>query len=189
MYIQKNENIPKNTFSFNTPFYFNITGTNISQGGPYDLQIYLTSVSVTTYFSNQETLAFDGPPTYTYSIQEAPILLTLNPPDNINSFNFNAFVYGGILNLSNINLLTEPGFIYDIKLSFDTRISSSNNTNTSFINNTSVSMFINLTNDAFYNIYYRGLLPFDDGFNPTNCRIDSIISSSTYSPPSYTTIL
>lgn len=181
LYIQNNQNTPIHTFSIETPIAFYINGSNINKISPYDLQILLSSISLITYYSGQETLVFNDPPTYQFNTMNTPINLTLNPPSSANPYSFSAFVWAGILKISNINLYTEPGFIYDIKLSFNSFISSSNTSNSSIINNTNVYMYSNLTNEI-YNDIISGGKPFNNT-NPYNCIINSGISTDTYIEP------
>jgi hypothetical protein len=179
LYIESNRNSSINSFKIQTPFFFVISGSNIIPNGSLDLQILLSSFSVIVYYSNVQTLTVNGAPTYNYTIQNSPIKLTLLPPDETTPFSFSAFFYGGILNLSNINLFAEPGYIYDIKLSFVVELYSSNNSNSSIINNTSVSIYTNVSKEIFEKINYDGITPFNN-YNPYNCSIDSNISNDNY---------
>ena len=134
-----------------------------------------------TYYSGIETLTLDGVPTYQYTTMKIPIQLTLNPPNNTAPFSFSAFVYGGMLNLSNINLYTSPGYIYDIKLSFNPKLYSTNTINTSIYNNTTVSLYTNITGDLYNNIVSPNGIPFGNK-NPYNCIINRGISMDSYLP-------
>jgi hypothetical protein len=185
LYIQNNQNTPIHTFSIQTPIVFYVYGSNVIKSGPYDLQLLLSSISLITYYSGEQTLAFNDPPNYQYTTMNSPIQLTLTPPSAPNPFSFSAFVYSGILKISNINLYTEPGFIYDIKLSFNTSISSSNSSNSSIINNTRVYMYTNLTNEIYNDIISVGGRPFNST-NPYNCIIKSGISVDPYISASLT---
>jgi hypothetical protein len=182
LYIQNNENTPIHQFSIETPIAFYINGSNINKIQPYDLQILLSSISLITYYSGQETLVFDDPPIYQFSTMNSPINLTLSPPSSSNPFSFSAFVYAGILKISNINLYTEPGFIYDIKLSFNSTITTSNTSNSSILNNTYISMYSNLTENIYNNIITSGGKPFNNT-NPYNCIINSGTSNDSYIKP------
>jgi hypothetical protein len=177
--IQNNQNIPKHTFSMATPFCFYISGSNISPKGPLDLQILINSMSVLTYYGGVAVLAFNGVPKYQYSTMKIPVQLTLTPPDNVNPFSFSAFVYAGMLNLSNINLVTEPGYIYDINLSFSPNLYSSNTQNTSLLTNTNVSIYTNITSNLYKNIVTPGEKPFGN-INPYNCVINRGVSADNY---------
>jgi len=179
LYIQNNQNTPVHTFSLQTPIAFYIYGSDINKSGPYDLQLLLSSISLLTYYSGEETLAFNDPPKYQYTTMNSPIYLELTPPSTTDKFSFSAFVYAGILKISNINLYTEPGFIYDVKLNFNTALSSSNTSNSSIINNTHVYMYTNLTKEIYNDIISVGGKPFNNT-NPYNCIINRGISSDAY---------
>lgn len=179
LFIQNNNNQFSNTFSIQTPIAFRISGSNITQGGSYDLSMSLKSISVLNYYSKEVTLLI-GTPTYYYNNSEdVPIQLTLSPPNNTNPFSFSAFVYAGILNISNINLYTQPGYVYDIKIIFNVNLSSTNKSNSSIINNTFVSMYTNLSNDLYSDIVRPGGNPLNN-INPYNCIINSGTSNDTY---------
>jgi hypothetical protein len=177
--IQNNQNIPQHTFSLSTPFCFHISGSNINPTGPLDLQLLINSMSVLNYYGGVAVLAFNGVPRYQYATMNTPIQLTLIPPDNKNPFSFSAFVYGGMLNLSNINLITEPGYIYDINLSFSPNLYTSNKQNTSILTNTNVSIYLDITSDVYKNIVTPGGKPFGN-MNPYNCVINRGISMDSY---------
>jgi len=182
LYIENNENKPIHNFSIETPIAFHINGSNINKSPPYNLQILLSSISLITYYSGQQTLVINDPPIYQFNTMNTPINLTLSPPSSSNPFSFSAFIYAGILKISNINLYTEPGFIYDIKLSFNSLISSSNISNPSIINNTNIYMYTNLTKELYNDIITSGGKPFNNT-NPYNCIINSGISNDPYIEP------
>jgi len=180
LYIQNNKNVASHPFTIQTPITFFISGSNIQRGEPYDLQFLLSSVSVLTYYSGQETLVFGNPPNYYYTNIKNPINLKLIPPNNTtNRFSYSTFVYEGILNITNLNLNTQPGYIYDIKLSFNTNLFSSNSTNSSILNNTNVSMYANITSDLYEKIVLPGGRPFNN-INPYNCSIVNGASTDSY---------
>jgi hypothetical protein len=181
--IKNNQNTNIHDFSIQTPICFYISGSNISPTGSLDLQILINSMSVINYYGGGVSLAINGSPKYSYTTIAIPINLTLVPPNNIDLFSFSAFVYGGMLNLSNINLYTQPGFVYDIRLSFNPNISSSNKLNTSITNNTTVAIYSNITSDVYTNVITQGGRPFGNK-NPFNCVINRGISSDSYLPAS-----
>jgi hypothetical protein len=179
LFVQNNVNSLIHTFSIQIPIAFHIQGSNINQGGPYDLQLLISSISILIYYSQEEVLFFNGTPNYYYTNMNTPIQLSLMPPDDTNSFLFSAFVYAGILNISNINLYTQPGYIYDIRLNFNSNLTSSNTSNSSIINNTYVSMYANISNDLYQNIVTNGGRPFNN-INPYNCVINNGNSTDSY---------
>jgi hypothetical protein len=181
--IKNNQDSNIHQFSIQTPFCFYISGSNISPVGNLDLQLLINSMSVINYYGTGRSLAINGVPKYSYSTMAIPINLTLTPPNSIDLFSFSAFVYGGILNLSNINLYTQPGFIYDIRLSFNPNLFSSNKLNTSITNNTTVSIYSNLTSNLYTNIVSPNGMPFGNR-STYNCVINRGISMDSYLQPS-----
>jgi hypothetical protein len=101
----------------------------------------------------------------------------LRPPVNTTTFNYSAFVYSGILNLNNINLPTENGFIYDIKVEFLSAITTANSNIT---NNTTVVLYTNLSS-AFNERIKQNINPISGTALASNCTINSGISIDTYS--------
>jgi hypothetical protein len=186
LYIQNNQDRNFHTFSIETPIAFYIYGSNINinNSGQYILKISKPSISVLTYYSDQKTL---NKPDYQFNTMNTPIELKLSMQTNSGN-TFSAFVYAGILNISNIELYTDPGFIYDIKLSFDPSISiqtnsgntfNSNTSISSILNNTSVYMYTNLTNEIYNDIITVGGKPFNNT-NPYNCSIEKGSSIDPY---------
>jgi hypothetical protein len=179
LYIQNNEDTPIHTFSIQTPIAFRIYGSGLDGSSQY-LKLSIKSVSVLVYFSGQSVSS--GYPNYQFNTKNIPIMLELSRQTNSGN-TFSAFVYSGILQLTNIELYTEPGYIYDIKLSFEPEIklqtNSGNTFNSSIINNTRVDMFANLTNEIYNDIITIGGKPFNNT-NPYNCSIKSGISNDPY---------
>lgn len=186
LYIQNNEDTPIRAFSIETPIAFYIYGSGLNGYSQY-LNVSIKSISVLTYYSDQETL---NKPDYQFNTMDTPIELKLSMQTN-SSNTFSAFVYAGILNISNIELYTDPGFIYDIKLSFDPSITiqtnsgntfNSNTSISSIINNTSVYMYTNLTKEIYNDIITVGGKPFNNT-NPYNCSIEKGSSIDPYIEP------
>lgn len=180
LYIKNNENLPLRKFNINTPFCIYVAGKNIQPNGPFDVKITITTINTVVYYSGSQVIPVNGVPSYSYSTQQTPITLTLKPPDNINNFNYSAFVYSGMLNLGNINLYTENGFIYDIKTEFVSAITSTNTTNATIKNNTSVVLYMNLSSD-FNQSIVAGINPVSGTPLAYNCTINSGVSSDSYS--------
>ena len=178
LYIKNNENLSLRKFNIKTPFCVYITGTNIpSSTGPFNVTITITTINTIVYYSGSQVITINGIPTYSYSTQQTPITLTLKPPSNTTTFNYSAFVYSGILNLNNINLPTENGFIYDIKAEFLSAITTANSNIT---NNTTVVLYTNLSS-AFNERIKQNINPISGTALASNCTINSGISIDTYS--------
>jgi hypothetical protein len=180
LYIKNNENLPLRKFNINTPFSIYVTGQNISPSGPFDITITITTINTIVYYSGNQVITVNGTPTYSYSTLQTPINLTLIPPDYVNNFNYSAFVYSGILNLGNINLYTENGFIYDIKTEFVSAITSTNTTNASIKNNTNIVIYANLSSD-FNQSVASNINPVSGTDVAYNCIINTGKSLDVYS--------
>jgi hypothetical protein len=193
--IQKNQNSTIHKFSVNTPFCFYIYGTNIDPTkGSLEFDLSLPkdneSLSVLTYYSEKSVIYINdindinnNKPTYDYKYSKTnnqSIHITLKPPDNNSLFSYSAFIYAGTLNLSNINLFTQPGFVYDIRISFIPTIIT---TNPTIYNNNTVSMYTNITNDLYNSIVTPNGRPFLNK-NPYNCVINNGNSYVPYINPS-----
>lgn len=190
LYIQNNEDNPIHTFSIETPIAFYIYGSGLDGSSQYNLKLSIESISVLIYYSGEEVLALNGSPNYQFNTMDTPIELKLSAKTNSGN-TFSAFVYSGILKISNIELYTEPGFIYDIKLSFEPSISiqtnsgntfNSNASITTITNNTLVYMYTNLTENIYNDIIKIGGKPFNNT-NPYNCSIENGTSIDPYIEP------
>jgi hypothetical protein len=180
LYIKNNQNISLRKFNIKTPFCIYVTGKNISPSGPFEITITINTITTIAYYSGNQVMAVNGIPTYSYSTQQTPINLTLKPIDNVMNFNYSAFVYSGILNLGNINLYTENGYIYDIKTVFGYTLSSPNTTNPTIKNNTNVTMYTNLSTE-FYEKMKQNINPVNGAPLAYNCSINRGVSLDDYS--------
>jgi len=196
LYIQNNQNKNIHTFSIETPIAFYIYGSGVDSS--YDLKLLIQSISVFVYYSGQEALSLNGSPNYQFNTMDIPIHLGLSRHTNTGN-TFSAFVYSGILKITNIELYSEPGYIYDIKMSFNPYISIQTNSGNTFNstqtnsgntfdpnasiykikNNTYVYMYANLSQQIYSDIVTVGGKPFNNT-NPYNCSIDSSISVEPY---------
>jgi hypothetical protein len=184
LYIQNNQDRNIHTFSIETPIAFYIYGSGLDDS--YDLRSSIQSISLFIYYSGEEVIPLNEPE-YQFNTMNIPIQLILTSQTNSGN-TFSAFVYSGILKISNIELYTEPGYIYDIKLSFKSSISiqtnsgNTYNSNTSIINiknNTHVYMYTNLTENIYNDIITIGGKPFNNT-NPYNCSIENGRSIDPY---------
>jgi len=180
LYIRNNNNISLRSFNINTPFGIYIKGNNISTTGLLSFAVKITTITTIAYYSGSQVITVGGVPTYSYSVQEIPIQLTLKPTDNVSTFNYSAFVNLGKLLLSNINLFTQNGYIYDIKVEF---LSTIDTTNSNITNNSSATLYMNLSSD-FHQSIKNKINPLSGTPIAYNCTIDSGISSDAYSSPS-----
>lgn len=182
-YIIKTNNQDITNFSVNTPFAIYINGRNINPLEPLTFTIQIVSISTIIYYSGSK-VELDTPPTRYYTTMATPISITLKPPaqNGSSNFSYSAFVYSGMLKLSNINLQTQPGYVYDIKLNFVYSISSNS---PSIINNTNVYIYTNLTPE-FYSSIRNNISPVNNVPAAYNCVINSGISTDTYESATFT---
>lgn len=180
LYIQNNNNISIRSFNINSPFGLYITGNNIPPTGPFNITIEITAITTIPYYSGSQVLTIGGIPNYSYSIQRTPIRLTLTPPTSTENFNYSAFINLGNLLLSNINLYTQNGYIYDIKTQFSYTFDSGNS---SIINNSNAILYMNLSSE-FYQSIKQDINPLSGTTVANNCIINSGISLDTYQPTS-----
>lgn len=198
LYIQNNQDTPIHAFSIETPIAFYIYGSGLDGSSQYNLTLptqYTEPerfISVLVYYSGQK-ISSSNLPTYQFATMNTPIELKLTAQTNSGN-TFSAFVYSGILKITNIELYTEPGYVYDIKLSFNPSISiqtnsgntfNSNTSTSSIRNNTHVYMYTNLTNEIYNDITTIDGRPFNNT-NPYNCSIVRGGSMDPYIEPMLT---
>ena len=184
LYIRNNNNISLRSFKINSPFGIYITGKNIEPTGNFEVKIKVTTINTTTFYSGSQVISVGGIPTYSYSVQEKEIELDLiPPPENLvtdTNFTYSAFVNLGNLKLSNINLFTQNGYIYDIKTEFLYTLYSPNSI---IVNNSNATLYMNLTSD-FYKSIEQNINPLSGTPIAFNCKIVNRISNDIYEPPS-----
>lgn len=180
LYIQNNSNISLRTFNIISPFGIYITGKNIPPTGPFTITLNITTITTIPYYSGSQVITIGSVPTYSYSLKQIPITLTLTPPDTITNFNYSAFVNLGNLLLSNINLYTQNGYIYDIKTQFMYTFDS---LNSSIVNNSNATLYMNLSSE-FYQSIKQNINPLSGTTVAYNCTINSGNSNDVYAPAS-----
>jgi hypothetical protein len=169
---------PFYTFSLQIPFSIYITGTNISATAiadpihyPFyfpDLAIGINSIIFGVKYGDSD-INFASDPIISISSNQTYELTKINgiyPVNNFNPLQFDisfshipttsydsyvAQVFGGIINISNIQLYTEPGYVYDFYLKINNTglMFPSNNQNLYYniiIQNTQYHIIVNSTN-------------------------------------------
>jgi hypothetical protein len=111
------DNIDKSsyTFSFSTPFAFYRMGNNSksTKTNPLlnNIDFAISKVSVSVLYS--------GNPVNTQNINTSFSIYDMCFNIHANSNAYSSYLYGGILSISNMEIITNPGFIYDIYLNID----------------------------------------------------------------------
>lgn len=152
LYIKPNIDQYSYTYSFTIPIGIYVNGTNISNSilnqplSFNNLGLNINSIELTAYYSNQKVSLQK-----TVSIVPArDISMNYNisfTPTNIYS-SYTAILYSGMLQVSNVYLFTEPGYIYDIYMKFNLGLNV--NTNTTYgssIQTTSYGVICNLSSN------------------------------------------
>ena len=151
IYIMNTTDTPSYTYNITTPISLYIAGT-LKDGvtAPYNdshaLRINISSVSVNVKYS-YSNVSLNPAPTIQYehglSSGSIPIDISINIPDGQRIFYGNCYL--GLLNINNINLLTEKGYIYDIESAINYQISyPTTSTYGTKCNIPTISSFINI---------------------------------------------
>jgi hypothetical protein len=164
-------NQPSYIFTLQFPFSLYVKGTNISSNVLLDpsnnlynftgVNLKIQSIEFNVYYNNTPvqlvnipTISISGSPlTYTnrtYSVNNTQMnfdILFKQPPTDSTDY-FTAKEYIGYITISNINLLTQPGYVYDFNLTINLSNINFNNINdqTNYNNNiqtTVVGCYIN----------------------------------------------
>lgn len=157
--------LPKYTFNVSIPIGFNITGKKINNTD--NIYVY-RNITV----SLDQAVPFDFEIKYNnnYVHYVTPIISYSYDVSNLSSFsfdisnnadNFEASLYAGILNISSIDLYTEPGYVYDfyIKPQLNINIGDANTTSTFFVEyDISYGILMNITKDLSSNTINSVLL-------------------------------
>lgn len=156
--ILNNNDEYRNYFGFELPLsiYFKsmIKNTSVSSNISWDnVKITISDVSLNVYYNNS-TVKLDNPinisiPNVSSIYYDISLNTNITYPSN---YKYDGQLYLGKLQVSNMYLYTQPGYVYDIKLKFNLIITYNNN---------------NLFNDVNYNNYFNSLNTIIVA-NPTN---------------------
>jgi len=174
--IINNNDEYRNTFGFDIPLsiYFKsiINNTSISSDISWnDIKINISDINLKVYYNNssvkldnQTNISFPERSNIYYDI-------SLNKDVTYSSnYTYSGLLYLGLLQFSNLNLYTQPGYVYDIKLMFTMTTTYKSN---------------NLYNDINYNTYFDNLNttiianPTNIIKTATNCDIETNNSNTT----------
>jgi len=126
------------TYVVETPVAISITGgpfvlNPIDPNTTTKITVSINNVYVYVFYNN--TLVTSNDPNTTPTITNFPQVTNDFVPLSLNvtnkTLNFSAVFFAGLLQISNLLLFTQPGFVYDIKLQFGLTISDNNFSNLS----------------------------------------------------------
>jgi hypothetical protein len=179
--IINNNDEYRNTFGFDVPLsiYFKSTikNTNVTDNKIWsNVIINVSYINLKVYYNNS-TVNLDNQTNISIpDISNIYYDISLNKDITYSSnYTYSGLLYLGVLQVSNLYLYTQPGYVYDIKLTFTitTQIKDSNNTS------------INLSNDVNYTNYFNNLNttiianPINITKTSTNCNITTNNSNTT----------
>ena len=153
LYIVNNNDEFARIFNFNTPLslYFK---SDVSNSSPaYDvsfqnISLSLSNISLNIYYNDSKVLLSNTPNinipignTSTYDIS-----LNKTAGNNPRYTSYSGELYIGMLNISNIHLFTQPGYVYTVKLQCNMNYSAPNNAiYTSYFTNIQSGVICNTT--------------------------------------------
>jgi len=182
LYILPTISQPSYTYSFSTPIGMYVSGTNISSNSginlPYPINIQDISFTINTItakvYYNGSLVSIT--PNISYQLNNSSLLsptmsfdISFNAQSTSDSYS--AFLYIGILTVSNILLYTQPGYVYDIDLIYDM-------TFTTPILSDGVNIYNEIFNTTSYSIISN--LSSTNNIKSNNCNINSLPSTNLY---------
>jgi hypothetical protein len=174
--IINNNDEYRNTFGFDIPLsiYFKsiINNTSVSNDVSWnDIKINISDINLKVYYNNS-SVKLDNQTNISFpEISNIDYDISLNKDVTYSSnYTYSGLLYLGLLQFSNLNLYTQPGYVYDIKLMFTMTTTYKSN---------------NLYNDINYNTYFDNLNttiianPTNIIKTATNCDIETNNSNTT----------
>lgn len=148
LYLQPTIEKKAYVFDFQLPMGIYITGTDIAAsqiGIPinYSNMINISNISLSVYYNNEKVKLKNNP---TLSFINTPVSYNISFIPRSTNDSFTMCAYYGILNVSNLVLYAEPGFIFDIKAVFS--VNDNGNTYKTYsttIKNTTRRVYANLS--------------------------------------------
>ena len=169
--ITEKIDLPVYTYRMSIPIGFNITGKKLIDG-----DISYNNLIITL----DEVTPFDFVVKYNESVQNVNSIIDYTYDSNISSMtfdisnnvdDFNATLYAGVLNITNIKLFTEPGYTYDFNITPKLKILIGND---------------DITSDFYiqYDISYGILMNISETntSNASGCTITTEPSTQPYVP-------
>jgi hypothetical protein len=162
---------PSYNFTFSTPFSiyfsesFSSTATIDSPGN----QLTINSVTASVYYSGSKVTNIN--PTYSIANNaKSNMIFDISFNNNTSNNQTNVYVsqYSGILTVSNLNLYTSPGYVYDIYLNFniDASLNSYATVSTSNKKYGVICNLSNSTNQIVGNVALSNVTPNVPSFSP-----------------------
>jgi len=137
------------TYTFSTPIYTNIYGTNLTQNMKNIIYTFTINYITLNVFYNDNVI-------YTQNAQPeiSTIEYTINPVNNSGTYDYNIDINNGLITFNNIVLPTAPGFNYEFKTNILTSYTFNTDDaleqNTTTINNAiNSNVYINSTKNTF----------------------------------------
>jgi hypothetical protein len=174
--IINNNDEYRNTFGFDVPLsiYFKSTikNTNVTDNKIWsNVIINVSDINLKVYYNNS-TINLDNQTNISIpNISNIYYDISLNKDITYSSnYTYSGLLYLGLLQVSNLYLYTQPGYVYDIKLTFTI---------------TTTYQAINLSNDVNYTNYFNNLNttivanPTNIIKTSTNCNITTNNSNTT----------
>lgn len=141
---------PYYIFAVSVPLALSITGTyqtgittrNYADDNALRIQIYSVSMNIKYSYS---TVTLNYPVNYQYNTVPMDISVNLTSASA-----FSASCYFGLLNVSNIHLPTQQGFIYDIQFDINYQISYPSGNYTKYCNDPSITTCYNVSSNTLF---------------------------------------
>ena len=134
LYIVNNNDEYSRIFNFNTPLSLYFQSDVSNSLSAYDisfqnLTLSLSNISLNIYYNDSKVLLTDMPYINIPITNTAVYDISLNKTagNNPSYSSYSGQLYIGILNISNIYLFTQPGYVYTIKLQCNMNYSAPNN--------------------------------------------------------------
>jgi hypothetical protein len=139
IYILDNIDKSNYTFTYTTPFALYTTGTNLKSIQNQGLSNIHFTISAITASIQYGTSVINNSVVTPHDVDVSYNIRSVN-----NAFTF--YSYGGFLSVSNINLVTNPGFIYDVYITLSmTDITNGNSLYQDYYQTLQNGIFCNLS--------------------------------------------
>jgi len=172
IYLLNQIDKPDYIYTITTPFAIYIKGTNVDLSSNKTISIHIDTITSTVYHGGNEIMYPNGSPICKLNgnlvSSSNTFTMDLSLSNATTPYSFSAYVYAGMLTISNIHLSTLMGFGYDIRLQFNLNMVISPTVLTSL--QPEYGAYCNLTPNKF-NI----------GKTNENCLVKSAVSTISYS--------
>ena len=164
--------LPVYTYRMSIPIGFNITGKKLLDGDISYNNLIITLDEVTPFdfvvkYNNEYVQNVNSIIDYTYDSNINS--MTFDVSNNVNDFN--ATLYAGVLDITNIKLFTEPGYTYDFNITPKLKI---------VIGNDDITSNFNVQYDISYGILMN--ISETNTSDASGCTITTEPSTQTYVP-------